>query len=344
MDAVILALLIVVTVLMVVILARRGQSQSKVEAALNKSFLEFQQQIQQTMSATRQEVERSKDVMSDNAIRTLATLKDMGQTVESLVQQQQEAEKLGQSLKSLLQKPKLQGNYGETILEELLERVLPQGIWERQYTIDNRERVDVAIKVKDIVVPIDAKFPRSHYDRFLNAETSDKRKEHWKAYITALKVQIRSISSKYVKPEKGTTEVALMFIPSEAMYYDTFAAKDFAGEAEAISDFAQTHSVVPVSPNTLFVFLQMVILGIRNIDIVKNARHLQVGLAALERNFDLFFKKFEEVGKGIEKASEAYQVGERHIKRFKNNLGETIGLEIPEAQLPEMDESPPTSV
>jgi len=337
MEFVIAGLLVILIIMIVVLVARRGQSADKVEAVLGRSFLQFQQNIQQTMNTTRQEVEKSKDVLSGTTVKTLETIKDMGKTVESLVQQQREAQELGQSLKYLLQSPKLRGSYGEAILEELLDRVLPKGVWERQYTIDERERVDAVVKVKDVVVPIDAKFPREHYERYLNSQDDGQKRVYWKEYEDALKLQIRSIGSKYVKPEQGTTEFALMFIPSEAIYYETIAEKNFLGEPSKIFEFAQSNKVIPVSPNTFYAFLQMIIIGIRNVEILKNAKALQEGLAAVEKNFELFYKKFEAVGKGLENASEGYRIGDKHIKKFKENLSATIGLELPEARVPEIE-------
>ncbi len=112
MEFVTAGLLVVLVILVVVLIAWRGQSADKVEAVLGRSFLQFQQNIQQTMNTTRQEVEKSKDVLSGTTIKTLETIKDMGKTVESLVQQQKEAQELGQSLKYLLQSPKLRGATG----------------------------------------------------------------------------------------------------------------------------------------------------------------------------------------------------------------------------------------
>ncbi|MFC1547849.1 DNA recombination protein RmuC [Candidatus Neomarinimicrobiota bacterium] len=337
-------LLLVFILLLVILLTRRSQGSDKIEALLSRNFLEFQQHVQRTMDSTRQEVEKSKDVLSDTTIKTLETIKNMGKTVESLVQQQAEATELGQSLKYLLQSPKLRGSYGEAVLEEMLDRVLPKGVWERQYTIEGQEKVDAVVKVKNVVVPIDAKFPREIYERYLNSqeEVPEQKKRHWKAYEDALKQQIRSIESKYIKPEQGTTEFALMFIPSEAIYYETIAEKNFLGEPSAIFEYAQKNKVIPVSPNTFYAFLQMVIIGIRNVEILEDARVLQQGLATLQRNFDLFYKKFETIGKNLDNASEAYRVGEGHIRKFKDNLAATIELELPSSQVPEIDSNSST--
>ena len=122
---------------------------------------------EETIAASLKDIQKAKDVISDHALKTITEIKGIGETVSKLVQQQEQAEKLGESLKDLLQAPKLRGNYGEAILEEMLDRVLPSGIWERQYVLEGRETVDCVIRFKGIVIPIDAKFPRDDYMRYM---------------------------------------------------------------------------------------------------------------------------------------------------------------------------------
>ena len=272
-------------------------------------------------------IQEAKDVISDHAVKTISEIKGIGETVSKLVQQQEQAEKLGQSLKDLLQAPKLRGNHGEAILEEMLDRILPTGIWERQYVIDGRETVDCVVRFKDVVVPIDAKFPRDDYMRYLEAPSEEEKASCWRDFERVIREKITSIESKYVKPEKGTSEFALMFIPSEAIYYETIAERNHLGEPSAIFEYAQTHHVFPVSPNTFYAFLQIVALGIRNVEIIRSAKKLQEGLSSLQRSFDLFYKRYEEIGRSLDRAAEAYRVGNGHIDRYKRHLDDTLQLE-----------------
>ena len=301
----------------------------------------FQSGIREDVNTARTSVDSAKDVISTHAIKTISEINSIGSTVQKLIQQQEEAQKLGQSLKDLLQAPKLRGNYGEAILEEMLERVLPKGVWERQYSVDGREQVDCVVKMRDVVIPIDAKFPRDDYLRYLEAEIPEDKANLWKAFETAVIRQATSIEAKYVKPEKGTSEFALMFIPSEAIYYETIAETNHIGQPSTILAHCQDHHVIPVSPNTFYAYLQMIVIGIRNAEVVKGARRLQEGLAALERSFELFYKKYEEMGQRVNQAAEAYRVGDGHIDRFKRNLDETITLEgFREESTGELLESP----
>ena len=332
MDPLIVGILIALIVLMIlvlILLLRRhpGDLSARFDASIKEQFLAFQSDIHKELNTTREEVVRSKDLISEHTIKTIDTIKDMGATIHKIIQQQEEAQKLGQSLKDILQAPKLRGSYSEAVLEEILERVLPKGIWERQYSIAGREQVDAVVKIKDVVIPIDAKFPRDDYRRYLDSPSPEEKAKCWKNHETAVKNQIRSIKDKYVKPEMGTSEFALMFIPSEAIYYETIAEKNYLGEPSKIYEYAQENGVIPVSPNTFYAFLQIVVIGIRNLEIIKSAKKIQEGLETLQRSFELFYKKYEEIGKNIEKAQEAYRVGDGHIERYKRQLDSTLQLE-----------------
>lgn len=332
MEALIIALLVTLVGLVVFAIfkpVRKAPIEEKIQSMISDKFVDFQSKIHKTMESARSEVERSKDVISGHAIETLKTIKDMGNTVEKMLKQQKETQELGNSLKYLLQTPKLRGNYAEEMLEEMLDRIAPK-LWERQYTIDESERVDAVVKYKDVIIPIDAKFPREIYEKYLNAQTEEEKRTAWKSYEDGLKIQINLIRSKYIKPHKGTSDFALMFIPSESIYYETISEKNHLGEPCNIYKYARDNKVIPVSPNTFYAFLQIIMMGVRNIDIIKSAKKLQEALIKIERNFQRFYAKYEDIGASLEKAQNAYKVGDAHIKRFKDTIDTTIRLDLPD--------------
>jgi len=335
MEGLILAVVVLQVALLAVVIAAviflagasRRNAPERIDASLQARFLAFQSEIQGQLGQTRQELGQSRDLMSGHTVKTLEMIRDVGGTIQKLIQQQEDAQQLGQSLKDLLQAPKLRGSYGEAVLEEMLERVLPKGLWDRQVLIGERERVDAAIRFKDVLIPVDAKFPRDDYCRYIEAAAPEDRARAWKDYENAVRVQIRSIASKYIRPEQGTSEFALMFIPSEAVYYETIAEKNALGQPSTLQQFAQEQKVIPVSPNTFYAFLQVIILGVRNLEIIRGAQKLQAGLKALQRSFEQFFKRYEEMGKQVEKAAEAYRLGEKHVDRYRKQLDAAISLE-----------------
>jgi len=346
MDLLLLGVLIalMIVILFVVLKGQQNQQQSpdlasKLDSSLKEQFLTFQSNIHSELNSTRQEVARSKDVMSEHALKTFENIKDMGGNLHKFIQQQEDFQKLGQSLKDLLQAPKLRGNYSEAILEEMLDQALPKGVWQKQYVIDGLDKVDAVIKLKDVVVPIDAKFPRDDYQKYMEAETEAAKKQCWKDYEGAVKTQIKSISGKYIKPEKGTTDFAFMFIPSEAIYYETIADKNHLGDQSKLQEYARSCKVIPVSPNTFYAHLQTVLLGFQNVEILKGARKMQEGLSTVEKSFGLFYKKYEDIGKHIDKAQDAYRIGDSHILNYKRKLESTLQLEGFKQEAPTLPEN-----
>ncbi|MFH1798471.1 MAG: DNA recombination protein RmuC [Candidatus Omnitrophota bacterium] len=332
MELMILTILLLLLGLVVFLVwhMREGRGRKEtLENFLNEKFNDFSGKVRETMNSTRQEVEKSKDVLSAGTIKTLEHLKDMNEVVGKLSKQQEKAQELGQSLEYLLQSPKLRGDYGETILEEMLDKVLPKGIWERQYAIAGGERVDAVVKYKDIVIPIDSKFPKEDYQKYIACGDLLEKRRHWANYEKALKIQINLIKEKYVKPEAGTTEFALLFIPSESIYYETIAEKNYLGQPCQIYEYAADHKVIPVSPNTFYAFLNVIMLGVRNIEIVREAKKLQEMLTRIERDFDFFYSNFEVIGKAINKAANSYDKGNIQIQRFRRNLESVLKLELP---------------
>jgi len=323
-----LALAVGTVVLVLVLRKPRDEASARIEAMLREAFQNFQSQIHQEVNSAKDEVARSKDLIGDYTIKTLNLLKDMGTTINKLIEQQEEAQKLGQDLRDLLKGPKLRGSFAETILEEMLERALPKGIWETQFTIDGRQKVDAVIKLKDVIIPIDAKFPRDDYMRYVSAEDAKEKQTLWKDYESAVKKKISEISKKYIRPDKGTTEFAIMFIPSEAIYYETIAEKNSLGNPSDIYRYALDNSVVPASPNTLYAFLQVIAIAVRNIEIIKNAKKLQDMLKKIEESFEHFSKEYDEIGKQLESAVEAYKKADLYIRRFKDHVEKTLRLEV----------------
>ena len=328
MEIAILCLLFLLVLLVGFLLYKVSSNSGRnIESFLNKTFFDFSKDIRETMDGTRKEVESSKDVLSSNALKTFGQIKDMNIVMTNLINEQKRAQELGKSLEYLLQKPKLRGNYGEVILEEMLDRVFPKGMWERQYSIDGREKVDAVIKYKDVIIPIDSKFPKEDYEKFIASSDENEKRILWSNYEKALKIQIASIKTKYIKPEKGTSDFALLFIPSESIYYETIAEKNHLGEISKIYEYAQDNKVVPVSPNTFYIFLNVMLMGMQNVEIAKSAKKIHEALMKVENDFEFFYNKFDIIGKSIEKAYDSYKSGDKHIHRFKKRVAETLELE-----------------
>jgi DNA recombination protein RmuC len=121
-------------------------------------------------------------------------------------------------LQNVLQNPKQRGVLGEFYLEQILQNLLPPGNYTLQHKISDGHVVDAVIHLDGKLLPIDSKFSLENYNRLIDAK-DEERASFSKAFKEDLKKRIDE-TAKYIQPKKGTLEQALMFIPSEAIYYD----------------------------------------------------------------------------------------------------------------------------
>lgn len=198
-------------------------------------------------------------------------------------------------LQNVLQNPKQRGVLGEFYLEQILQNLLPPGSYELQYKIGEGLVVDAVIKLDNLVLPIDSKFSLENYNRLVEAK-GDQRKALEKQFKEDLKKRIDE-TSKYIQPRKGTMEQALMFIPSEAIYYDLLANKVGAGGVRGrdLMQYAAVDKHVSiVGPSTLAAVLQIITQQLQSLEIQKDTDIIRRNVEQLTRhliNYDGYFKK-----------------------------------------------------
>lgn len=217
----------------------------------------------------------------------LAQSRDLSQRLGRLQAATEEVERLGREiaqLQKILGPPQLRGPFGERLLEDLLSDVLPRERFRVQHTFKSGVRVDAAILLEEgRILPIDAKFPLENFRRFV--ELRDGGRPEAEAARRDLDRDVRShidaIASRYLSPEDGTVSVALMYIPSESVYYEV-ALRGLDGEHEPIAAYALSRRVVPVSPNSMHAYLCVILMGLRGIQLQQRAREIRDDLGQLQ--------------------------------------------------------------
>jgi DNA recombination protein RmuC len=261
----------------------------------------------------------------DSASSATAKLStQLGQLGEATVQMNERVRDLAR-LEQALRPPKARGGFGELLLGNLLRDRLPRDAYELQYTFTGGERVDAVIRV-DRLVPVDAKFPLDNFQRALEAESDEERGYHEKAFARDLKGHIETIAAKYVRPEEGTYDFALMYLPSEAVYYELVC-----GKTGALYEHALERRVFPVSPTTLVAYLQVISLGLRGLQIEQHAQEVMTYVAELQRDFGKFRDDFEVVGKHLGNAKTKYDDAEKRLDRFDGKLERAVDHEVVDA-------------
>lgn len=269
----------------------------------NKSetaLLEWLKTMQLTISSSSTHMvktlqENSKQ-LNDRLDRAAAVIRDVGHEVGQMSE-------IGRSMKDLqdfLKSPKLRGNIGEQVLKDLISQMFPKNSFYIQYQFKSGERVDAAIQTDAGILPIDSKFPMENFQRMAKADAQ--RKEHsllQKEFGKDVKKHIASIAKKYILPEEGTMDFALMYVPSESVYYELVNMLD-------IMEFAKQSRVYVVSPTTLYAHLQTILLSYEGKKIESRSRDLFKMLRALQVDYNRVEENMVVLGKHINNAQSQF--------------------------------------
>ncbi|HUI28880.1 MAG TPA: DNA recombination protein RmuC [Candidatus Acidoferrales bacterium] len=241
---------------------------------------------------------------------------DFGQLKESSDNMLEIGKQINQ-LQNILSSPKLRGNLGEALLEDLIKQVIPQGFYEFQYAFRDGSKVDAIIRTSERIIPIDSKFPKDEFERYVNAENESEKNGALTKFTKALKDQIDDISSKYIKPTENTFDFAIMFIPSESVYYELLMQDSDANSAYR---YAMKKHVIPASPNSFYAYIQAIAIGLKGMQIEKNAQLIRDQLAQLENSLAKFDDHFETLGTHLKNAANKYGDSHEALARFRERL------------------------
>lgn len=185
-----------------------------------------------------------------------------------------------QNLQNILKNPKQRGVLGEYWLETLLSNVLPKESYSMQYKIGENEAdgktliADAIIKIRDQIIPIDAKFSLENYNRMTEENDPSQKEKLEKQLKSDVKIRIDE-TSKYIHPELGTMNFAFMFIPAEGVYYNLLNADVGSGiNSRNLVEYAFSKHVMIVSPTSFYAYLQTVLQGLRELKLEESTQEI----------------------------------------------------------------------
>ena len=235
-----------------------------------------------------------------------------------------EMTELGRSMRDLqefLRSPKLRGQIGEAVLKDLLGQALPKEHFHMQYPFKGGEIVDAALKLEQGIIPIDAKFPMENFRKMSKAKEEKERGIYRKAFISDVKKHIDAISTKYIRPQEGTLDFALMYIPAEPVYYEILTNNP------EIDDYAYKKRVRPVSPNTLYAYLRAIIMSLEGSKIEKKAGQILAALREIGDETNKFGTSLGVLTKHIKNAAASSDEVNTRFSRLSSRISTVQSIE-----------------
>ncbi|MDR1304305.1 MAG: DNA recombination protein RmuC [Verrucomicrobiales bacterium] len=294
---------------------------------MEQRFESLQHQTAQRLQEIRANVERR---LQENLAQNFSAFKDMTRSLGDLKASADQMLRVSQQvgeLNQILGAPKLQGNFGEAELELLLADILPQGAYELQPRLAEGCQPDATIRIKQLRLCVDAKFPKDRIAALLDAANDEAGRETARKELAAvIKLMAADIAKKYVRPELGTTDQAFLFVPSESLYYEILKLPE-------LTEHCRKVKVSVVSPNTLAATLYAVALAFRGYEMQENANVLLRAIQDMDKHFQNFRKDFVNIGQRIRQAQDDYEKAGRDLDRFDKTItklrdGEShLGLE-----------------
>lgn len=275
--------------------------------------------------------------MSHSASQDLAssifdTLGDVRRATTTVADQAREFT----SLQELLKPPKARGGLGEAMLEELLRQVLPPQGYGLQHRFSSGVIVDAVVHAGGKVVCIDSKFPLANYRAMCEAVSESERADAERAFAADVERHIRAISSRYVVPDEGTFDFAVMYVPAEGLYSEVLR---LSHRRRPLFETAIESRVVPMSPLTMYGYLQTVLFGLKCLRIEENAEAILGFCGRLTQDIERFAAEYEVLGKHLGNARGKYEEGVRRLDRFRDKLDRVADLadEVPDATRPSLE-------
>lgn len=313
--------LVAITATCAVLLLRLARKIAALESTdpTEPALLVMQQQLDGLREQVRLSLESGRTAIDRQLEETQRVVGDVRRglgEVRGQVQAVHETARGLQGLQEMLRAPNVRGGFGEHLLAELLAQVLPQAHFELQYAFKGGERVDAVLRLGDGLVPVDSKFPLENFRRLREALASGDEPAERSAqrnFTTDVKKHIDAISDRYIRPGEGTYEFAMMYIPAEGVYQEII--RQGGNDGLDLSQYALARHVVPVSPQSFYAYLQVIVMGLRGLTIETRAKEIMQRVGDTQMRLTRFTESFELVGTHLGRAHRQWEEAARRLER-----------------------------
>ena len=243
----------------------------------------------------------------DNAAKVMGDVnKELGQVQE-----------MGRQMKDLqdfLKSPKLRGNIGEQVLKDLLNQYFPQKYFDLQFKFKTGQIVDAILRTDQGLISLDSKFPLENFSKMAKSDNEAERKVFLREFTKDVRKHIRDIARKYILPEEGTVDFAIMYVPSEAIYYEIIR-NDID-----LQTHAQEKKVLLVSPNSFYYFLKVILMGMQGQKIEEASKKMMEMFQAVGRDTEKFGEELGVMGRHLTNAKGSYERLEKGFNKLTDRV------------------------
>jgi len=296
----------------------------------NKALLQWLKSMQVTIDATNKTLHDTMrgttsdmtKALQENSKQLNERLDTAARVIGDLKRNLGEMSEVGKGIRSLqefLQSPKLRGNIGEQVLSDMIGQTFPKNSFHLQYQFRSGLKVDAVLKTDAGLLCIDSKFPMENFTKMHKGETEGERNQAKKDFVADLKKHISDISKKYILPEEGTMDFALMYIPSESVYYEIVNMNE-------VMEIARKSRVYPVSPNTLYAHLQVLLLSFQGKELEQKSQEVFRLLRAIQKDYGKIDENLGVLGKHVTNAYNSMNTVSSSFAQLGQKLSSTRAL------------------
>jgi DNA recombination protein RmuC len=331
---IVLGVLVVALLTLLVMQQRVPRADDNVSLLLKQDLTKLSDDITQLKDGVQRQLTEQLGASNKQiATQSAASIKILQDVTEKLTKLEGTNKNVGdianelKTLQNVLQNPKQRGVIGEFYLEQILKNTLPPGAYQLQYKLGEGLIVDAAILLDDRVLPLDSKFSLENYNRLLEAKPGEQ-EGLAKSFKEDLKRRIDE-TAKYILPGKGTLDQALMFIPSEAIYYDLLANKVGLGNVSGrnLIQYASEKKVTIVGPSTLSAMLQTIMQGLRSIEIHKDTEKIRKNIEQLSKHLVAHNAYMQKLGVSLGTTVNHYNATYKELGKIDRDIIKITDIE-----------------
>ncbi len=337
-----LIIVIIALVLLVAFLAYRlnavQQENVQIQGKVTEELRSLDEKFERRMNEVKEHVtsrvrenmgftQNSTKEVNDRLTTASKVIGDLRERITAFEEGSKKITDLGKSigdLTNVFKAQKMRGGWGEESLESLLVEFMPRDMLEFQYKYKAGDAiVDAIVRFNDSFLPIDAKFPLENFVRLNEAESEEKKNELKKILKKDIQKHVDAIASKYISKEDKSLDVAFMYIPAENIYYETVIRDD---EDLNIKRYCFDKHVVPVSPSTLYAYIQIVLLGMKGMQVSKKAKEILDSIKSMEAEFVRVLNSYDTIGSHLTHAQQKYAETDKFLDKFGARLKSTVAI------------------